>query len=53
MKKFKEFLNEDTTTANVVGTGDDVADWYYKKKKRKPLTRHYIEIGGKIKKQVR
>ena len=37
-----------TSTANVVGTGSDVADW--KKPKRKPLTRHYIEIMGKRKK---
>ena len=40
-----------TSTANVVGTGSDVADW--KKPKRKPLTRHYIEIMGKRKRQTK
>jgi len=40
-----------TSTADVVGTGDDVADWKDpKKKKRRPLTRHFIEVGGKRRK---
>ena len=36
-----------TSTANVVGTGSDVADWKYNKRKKRPLTRHFIEIMGK------
>ena len=55
MKSFKEYtIKEDTTTAAVVGTGDDPADWASKKKRKKSiLTKHYIEINGKLKKQVR
>jgi hypothetical protein len=51
----KQMKNEElagTSTADVVGTGDDVADWKdpKKKKKTKPLTRHFIEVGGKRRK---
>jgi len=55
MKTFVEFIKEDTTTANVVGTGDDPADWMNpRKKKRKSIvTKHYIEVAGKIKRQMR
>ena len=55
MKTFFEFIKEDTTTANVVGTGDDVADWMNvrKKKRRNIVTNHYIEVAGKIKRQAR
>ena len=55
MIKFKDFiLGEETatTTANVVGTGDDPADWMDPKKKKrkyKVLTRSYIEVAGKKK----
>ena len=53
--KKKQMKNEElagTSTADVVGTGDDVADWKdpKKKKKTKPLTRHFIEVGGKRRK---
>ena len=51
----KQMKNEElagTSTADVVGTVDDVADWKdpKKKKKTKPLTRHFIEVGGKRRK---
>ena len=43
-----------TNTGAVVGTGDDVADWKTKKKKRSSVvTRHYIEVNGKRKKQTK
>ena len=43
-----------TSTSDVVGTGDDVADWKTKKKKRSSVvTRHYIEVNGKRKKQTK
>jgi hypothetical protein len=54
--KFKEFVQQSeelagTSTANVVGTGDDPAHWRDpKKKKPKVLTRHFIEILGKRRK---
>lgn len=55
MKTFKQYYEESnpTSTANVAGAGDDVADWKYNKKKRKPLTRHYIEVNGKRKRLVK
>lgn len=60
MKSFKQHLDDmkeqeanPTSTSNVVGTGSDVADWKYDKRKRKPLTRHFIEIDGKRKKLVK
>jgi len=57
MKSFKSFTEEGdpTSTADVVGTGDDVADWKTKKKKKKSsvVTRHYIEVNGKRKKQMK
>jgi|LWDU01.1.fsa_nt_gi hypothetical protein len=43
-----------TSTSDVVGTGDDVADWKTKKKKKSSVvTRHYIEVNGKRKKQTK
>lgn len=54
MKSFKEFDEEVMTTGpGIAGTSpDDPADWVHgKKKKRKPLTRHYIEVAGKLKRQ--
>ena len=56
MKSFKEFVEEPTMTTGpgIAGTSPgDPADWMYgkKKKKRRPLTRSYIEINGKFKKQ--
>ena len=55
MKSFKQFAEEMTSTANVVGTGSDVADWMppRKKKRKYPISRRYIEVNGKIKKQVK
>jgi len=57
MKSFKSFTEEGdpTSTSDVVGTGDDVADWKTKKKKKKSsvVTRHYIEVNGKRKKQTK
>jgi hypothetical protein len=58
MKSFSKFLEEEvaanaTAQGGVAGTGPgEVADWTYNKgkRKRKPLTRHYIEVNGKIKK---
>lgn len=55
MKSFKQFAEEPTMTTgpNVAGTSPgDTADWI-KPKKKKPLTRAYIEVNGKRKKQVR
>lgn len=55
MIKFRDFtLGEETatTTADVVGTGDDPADWMDPKKKKRKysvLTRRYIEVAGKKK----
>lgn len=55
MKSFKQFSEEVTSTANVAGTGSDVADWMppKKKKRRYPISRRYIEVLGKVKKQVK
>lgn len=55
MKSFRQFKEEPTMTTGpgIAGTSPgDPADWVYgKKKKKKPLTRHYIEIAGKLRKQ--
>jgi hypothetical protein len=54
MKSFKEYNEEVTSTGpGIAGTSaDDPADWMHgKKKKRRPLTRHYIEVAGKLKRQ--
>jgi hypothetical protein len=42
-----------TTGPKIAGTSPgDPADWMHgKKKKRRPLTRQYVEIAGKFKKQ--
>jgi len=57
VKTFKQFNEEPTMTTGpkVAGTSPgDPADWVYgKKKKRRPLTRHYVEIAGKFKKQAK
>lgn len=56
MKSFKNFVEEPTMTTGpgVAGTSpNDPADWVHNKKKknRRPLTRRFIEINGKFKKQ--
>ena len=56
MKSFKNFVEEPTMTTGpgVAGTSpNDTADWAHNKKKknRRPLTRRFIEINGKFKKQ--
>jgi len=57
MKSFKEFSEEFTMTTGpgVAGTSPgDPADWVHgKKKKRKPISRRYIEVNGKFKKQMK
>lgn len=56
MKTFSQFVEEPTMTTgpDVAGTSkDDPADWTYKKKKRRPLTRSYIEVNGKFRKQMK
>lgn len=51
MKSFSEFIKEDTTTAAVPGAGDDSSTVIVRRKrKRQPVTKHYIEVNGKIKK---
>jgi hypothetical protein len=51
MKDFKKMRLEMTTTGDA-GIPQDTANMK-PKKKQKPLTRHYVEIMGKRKKQVR
>ena len=57
MKNFKDYLKEEptmTTGPGIAGTSDgDTADWMHGKKKKKPLTRRFIEIMGKRKKLVK
>tara|TARA_R110000796_G_scaffold67344_1_gene154364 strand:+ start:102 stop:278 length:177 start_codon:yes stop_codon:yes gene_type:complete len=58
MKSFKEFMVEEPTVStgpSIAGTSPgDPADWTHgKKKKRRPLTRSYIEVMGKRKKLVK
>lgn len=59
MKTFKDYISKKeemtTTGPGIAGTSPgDTADWVYgTKKKRRPLSRSYIEINGKFKKQVR
>jgi len=56
VKSFKQFFEEPTMTTGpgVAGTSpNDPADWVYQKKKRRPLTRRYIEVNGKFKKQAK
>ncbi len=53
MKTFKTFSEEMTTTADA-GIPADTKDMGPKKRKKyKILTRGYLEIGGKRKKQVK
>lgn len=48
-------MEEMVTTADVPGTGDDPATWVKPVKKRKLnlITRHYIEVNGKRKRQAK
>lgn len=56
MKTFKQMFDEEgmTTASGVAGIGPgEIADFKKKKKrKQKPLTRHYIEVLGKRKRMV-
>lgn len=55
MKTFKQYVEAPTMTTGpgVAGTSpSDPADWI-KPKKKKPLTRAYIEVNGKRKRQVK
>lgn len=52
MKTFKQFNEEPTMTTGDVGIPHDTKDMMPKKKK-KPLTRHYIEVAGKFRKQAK
>ena len=51
MKEFKE-LRSEMTTAGDAGIPQDTSNMKPKNKK-KPLTRHYVEIMGKRKKQIK
>jgi len=51
MKNFKDLRNE-MMTAGDAGIPQDTANMK-PKKKQKPLTRHYVEIMGKRKKQIK
>ena len=51
MKTFKELRNETTTTVDA-GIPQDTSNMK-PKKKTKPLTRHYIEVMGKRKRQIK
>lgn len=57
MKSFKDYVKETMTTGpGVAGTSpSDPADWMqgFKKKRRRPLTRSYIEVGGKFRKKMK
>jgi hypothetical protein len=54
MKKFKEYLtNEETTTAADAGIPHDTANMGPKRKRKYPITRRFIEVMGKIKKQMK
>lgn len=57
MKTFKQFNEEPTMTTGpgIAGTSpNDPADWMHgKKKKRKSVTKRYIEVNGKFKKQMK
>ena len=50
MKDFKKLRTEMTTTGDA-GIPQDTSTM--KPKKKKPLTRHYVEIMGKRKKQIK
>lgn len=47
MKKFKEFAEEMTTTADA-GIPQDTANMGPRKKKRYPISRRFIEVMGKM-----
>ena len=51
MKTFQDMRNEMMTTGDA-GIPQDTANMG-PKKKQKPLTRHYVEIMGKRKKQIK
>lgn len=56
MKTFKQFNEEPTMTTGpgIAGTSpNDPADWVHGKKKRKSVTKRYIEVNGKFKKQMK
>tara|TARA_R110000868_G_scaffold30953_1_gene113838 strand:+ start:2860 stop:3033 length:174 start_codon:yes stop_codon:yes gene_type:complete len=57
MKSFKELYDEEvmSTSSGVSGIGPgEIADFKHKKKrKKKVLTRNYIEVAGKRKKLVK
>jgi len=53
MKTFKQMFYEEMTTAADAGIPQDTKNMGPSKKKRYPLTKHYIEINGKRKKQVK
>lgn len=57
MKSFKEYLSEEPTMSTgpgIAGTSPgDPADWTHaKKRKKRPITRHFIEVMGKRKRSV-
>lgn len=54
MKTFKQFIEEEAPTVNttaVPGAGDDSETVIVRKKRERPITKHYIEIMGKRKKR--
>jgi hypothetical protein len=50
MKNFKEFLQEEMTTAGDAGIPQDTSNMGPKKRKRYPVTKRYIEVMGKMRK---
>ena len=53
MKDFKDMRSENMTTADA-GIPQDTSNMKPKKKRKtKPLTRHYVEVMGKRKKQIK
>lgn len=52
MKPFKQFVEEMTTAADA-GIPQDTKNMGPRKKKKYPLTKHYIEINGNRKKLVK
>ena len=52
MKDFKDLRTEMMTTGDA-GIPQDTSTMGKNKKNQKPLTRHYVEIMGKRKKQIK
>lgn len=52
MKSFKQMYQE-TMTAGDAGIPQDTSNMGPKKRKRRPLTRRYIEVNGKIKRLMK